>query len=297
MNAGDLVKGLGGHWHGLYGMARCPAHDDRSPSLSISKADNGRVLVKCFAGCSQAQVIEALRSRGLWEENCCRRLIHPLPRVVTNDQLDRGDVKRTEAALTIWQSAKSAEGTLVETYLGSRGLQFPPPPTLRFHAGLKHLSGDIWPAMIALVTRAKDATPLAIHRTFLARDGSGKAPVDPQKMMLGPCRGGAVRLSPVAPLLLVGEGVETCISAMQISGKPAWAALSAPGLAALELSAEVREIIILADGDEAGERASIIARSRWKNERRRVRIARAPAGQDWNDVLMARGATRIGGVW
>jgi hypothetical protein len=49
--------------------------------------------------------------------------------------------------------------------------------------------------MVALVTRGADGTPLAIHRTFLARDGGGKAPVDPQKMMLGPCRGGAVRLA------------------------------------------------------------------------------------------------------
>jgi len=48
--------------------------------------------------------------------------------------------------------------------------------------------------MIALVTSGKDSTPVAIHRTFLARDGVGKAPVNPPKMMLGPCRGGAVRL-------------------------------------------------------------------------------------------------------
>jgi len=48
--------------------------------------------------------------------------------------------------------------------------------------------------MVALVTRGTDDAPLAIHRTFLARNGAGKAPVEPQKMMLGPCRGGAVRL-------------------------------------------------------------------------------------------------------
>ena len=49
--------------------------------------------------------------------------------------------------------------------------------------------------MVALVTTGVDGTALAVHRTFLARDGGGKAPVDPQKMMLGPCRGGAVRLA------------------------------------------------------------------------------------------------------
>ena len=49
--------------HGF--VACCPAHDDRNPSLSVSD-HGGRVLVKCFAGCAQEAVIEALRGRGLW---------------------------------------------------------------------------------------------------------------------------------------------------------------------------------------------------------------------------------------
>jgi hypothetical protein len=48
---------------------------------------------------------------------------------------------------------------------------------------------------VALVTRGADDAPIAIHRTYLARNGVGKEPVDPSKMMLGPCRGGAVRLT------------------------------------------------------------------------------------------------------
>ena len=115
-----------------------------------------------------------------------RAAIRPAPRAAASERPDQRDAKRSEAALTIWQSTMPARGTLVETYLASRGLTYLPPPTLRFHARLNHPSGDIWPAMVALVTRGSDDTPLAIHRTFLARDGGGKAPVDPQKMMLGP---------------------------------------------------------------------------------------------------------------
>ena len=44
-------------------MARCPAHDDRNPSLSINVVD-GKVLWKCHAGCSQDEVTEALRALG-----------------------------------------------------------------------------------------------------------------------------------------------------------------------------------------------------------------------------------------
>jgi putative DNA primase/helicase len=46
-------------------MAKCPAHDDRNPSLSI-RVDQGKVLLHCHAGCSQQNVIAALKSRGLW---------------------------------------------------------------------------------------------------------------------------------------------------------------------------------------------------------------------------------------
>jgi len=48
-------------------MAKCPAHDDRGPSLSICERA-GKVLVHCHAGCSQLEVIEALRALGLWPE-------------------------------------------------------------------------------------------------------------------------------------------------------------------------------------------------------------------------------------
>ena len=40
--------------------ARCPAHEDRDPSLSISEAPDGRVLVKCFGGCGALDVITAV---------------------------------------------------------------------------------------------------------------------------------------------------------------------------------------------------------------------------------------------
>jgi hypothetical protein len=166
------------------------------------------------------------------------------------------------------------------------------PATIRFHAGLKHPTGGIWPAMVALVTRGTDDVPLAIHRTFLARDGAGKAPIASQKMMLGPCRGGAVRLGAPADVLMVGEGIETCLAAMQATGRPAWAALSISGLRALNLPETAREVIVLADGDDPGEEAAREAALRWKREGRSVRIARPPRGADFNDLLLGR-APRI----
>lgn len=41
-------------------QARCPAHDDKGPSLSIRELDDGRVLVHCFAGCDVHSVLSAV---------------------------------------------------------------------------------------------------------------------------------------------------------------------------------------------------------------------------------------------
>jgi hypothetical protein len=54
------AKRSGDNW-----VTNCPAHDDRNASLSIGQK-NGKILVKCHAGCSQDAVIEAMRARGAW---------------------------------------------------------------------------------------------------------------------------------------------------------------------------------------------------------------------------------------
>lgn len=284
-SAESIAKALGGRKVGSGWMARCPAHDDREPSLSIRDADDGKVLLHCHAGCDQAAVIEALRARGLWSDTGQSHPPRALRRSESVTQGGREGADRTRPALDLWRASRPATGTPVEAYLRSRGLTLPTPSTLRFHAGLKHASGGIWPAMVALVRRGTDGRPLAVHRTFLARDGSSKAPVEPAKMMLGPCRGGAVRLAEPGDRLMVGEGVETCLAAMQATGHPAWSALSTSGLRTLGLPDAVREVIVLADGDEPGETAAFECAQRWSREGRRVRIARPPSGMDFNDLL------------
>jgi putative DNA primase/helicase len=141
---------------------------------------------------------------------------------------------------------------------------------------------------VALVTHGATGSPIAVHRTFLARDGGGKAPVGPAKMMLGPCRGGAVRLGEPGAVLIVGEGIETCLAAMLATGNAAWAALSTSGLRSLDLPRDIRDVIVLADGDEPGEAAAQHCARRLTHEGRRVRIARPPNGMDFNDLLKAR---------
>ena len=286
--AETIAKALGGRRVGEIWMAHCPVHDDRTPSLSIRVGKDGKILVRCHAGCAQRELIAALRERDLWQTagrtlKMARNHRHRSPE---NPDLDAP--RRSGAARAIWQESQAAEETSAARYLRSRGLNLPPSPVLRFHGGLKHSTGGVWPAMVALVTDGATGSPIAIHRTFLARDGDGKAPVEPAKMMLGPCRGGVVRLGEPDAVLMIGEGIETCLSAMQAVGNAAWAALSTSGLRSLDLPRGVRDVIVLADGDEPGEAAARDCAQRWKREGRRVRIARPPQGMDFNDMLKAQ---------
>ena len=110
MTAETIAKALGGRKAGGGWTARCPAHDDRTPSLSIRDADDGKVLVRCHAGCDQERVIAALRARGLWAENGPRSLSRTARRTSVERKPDHDDAKRSEAALAIWQSATAGTG-------------------------------------------------------------------------------------------------------------------------------------------------------------------------------------------
>lgn len=98
-----------------------------------------------------------------------------------------------------------------------------------------------------------------------------------------------MRSAAAAEVLMVAEGIENALSAMQAAAMPAWSALSTSGLTALVLPPIVRTVIILADNDAngAGKHVATTAAARRLAEGRRIRIAmpREP-GTDFNDVIM-----------
>ena len=120
--------------------------------------------------------------------------------------------------------------------------------------------------MIARVDNL-DGEFTGIHRTYLTADYRRY-----DRASLGPIAGGAVRLAPAAETLLVAEGIETCLAAMQLTGQPGWAALSTAGIRALLLSPMVRTVVIAADNDAsgAGEAAAREVAERWLWEDRQV---------------------------
>lgn len=290
MNAREIVRALAGQWHGTYGTARCPAHDDQSPSLSVADGADDRALVYCFAGCPFDVIRDALVARGLWPD---RDYAMPPARHAPPERTyrDINKARRSRLARDLWRASHPIANTLGEFYLRSRGLLPPWPPTLRYSANTKHgPTSLILPAMIAAVTHWPEHEVAAVHRTFLTAGHGSKASVTQPKMMLGPCAGGAVRLTPATETMAVAEGVETGLSAIQACGLSVWAALSTSGLRALVLPPLplAREVIILADNDAngAGQAAAEKAARRWTAEGRSVRIALPPtADSDFNDML------------
>ena len=93
----------------------------------------------------------------------------------------------------------------------------------------------------------------------------------------------------------MAEGIENVLSVMQVTGIAGLAAGSAAALRTLILPPEVRHVIILVDGDEAGRRASLAAGSRWRTERRKVELLYAPPNKDFNDLLIEGGLSSIVG--
>ena len=293
MTAREIIAALKGRWHGQYGSARCPDHDDINPSLTIKDALDGGITVHCFAGCAWQDVKDTLRRDGLLPERGAdnghdrKKKDSPSREVaVRRDAADRADkARRTHQALEIWRRSVPAPGTLVETYLRARGITIPIPPSLRYLAAAKHKpTGLILPAMVAGV-QDPDGRVVAVHRTFLSRDGTAKASVSEPRMSLGPVAGGAVRLARANGRLAVSEGIETGLSILQATGIPTWAALSATNMANVILPPDIRDVILGPDGDEAGATHAQQAARRLVDEGRTVRIAPAPEGQDYNDML------------
>src|SRR5262249_44157984 len=128
------------------------------------------------------------------------------------------------------------------------------PPSIRFHRQLRHRSGLHFPAMVAAIND-RDGGFTGIQRTYLKPDGTGKAEVEPNKMVLGRERGCSVHLTAGGSELVLCEGIETGLSILQATGRHVWVALGTANLGQLELPAFVREVIIAADADEPGMKA------------------------------------------
>lgn len=291
-DARALTLALHGKWYGRYGLACCPAHGDRKPSLTLADASDGKLLLSCKTGCSFLDVLAALRDRRLVDRHARAQPPNPSELARRRAEEEAEAVTRERQALAVWREALPVHGTLADTYLRRRGITCPLPDSLRFHPACWH--GATAQRLPALVARVDGLPRLAVHRTYLHADGSGKAEVEPSKAMLGAALGGAVRLAEAEGPLVVAEGIETALSLPSgLLRAPAtvWAALSAAGIAGLRLPDGIlRKLTIAPDGDAAGRDAAHKLAERAAALGWTVCLLPAPEGRDWNDILMLKGA-------
>jgi hypothetical protein len=272
-----LVERLGGRWGLNGGMCRCPAHDDRTPSLSV-RPGRSRLLFHCFAGCAAADVLAALERD---------RLLEPAPPgiPVASYRTDGAD-KLAGAALRIWSDSRSIHGTPAEHYLTGRGLATNS-PELRYHPRTPRGRAPLTRFEPALIAAVRDECgTVAIHRTFLSRAAGARRVRVRVRAGLGRYGGGAVRLGGSAATLGLAEGIETALSATAMSGIPCWATLGTERFALVTLPRDVEQLVLFLDHDAGGRRAEALARQAFGQ---RLPIeTRYPdrPGDDWNDALL-----------
>lgn len=258
-----------------------PGHSPRDKSLRVDLLDDGKPLVVSYSGDDFA-----LCARYLGIEH--ERFTHRPHRAINQPERQRGRaapvLERTVADFceAFWVSCVPPAQTIAQAYLRSRGI-FGDWHDLRFHpaASTSYLGTRTLPAMVCLV-RAADGNAIGLHATHLRADGSGKA-LD-HRLMFGAVGGGAVRLSPAAPEMAVGEGIETSAAFALLNDLPVWAGLSSGGLGRFEPPSVVRHLIVAADPDDAGMQAADRLAQRLRR-RCDVTIVPAPTAMDWADVL------------
>jgi len=194
----------------------------------------------------------------------------------------------SDFGLALWDDSLLSSAGVGGQYQRARHYVTPPEDgALRFHPALKHPSGYVGPALVALITDVMTGEAISLHRTWIKADGT-KADVDPPRMLLGGHRkaGGVIRLWPddyVSHGLAIAEGIETALS-LAHGYQPVWSCIDAGNLAAFPVLAGIESLVIGADNDPAGQRAARTCATRWADADREVLVTRQSAN-DLNDVV------------
>jgi putative DNA primase/helicase len=257
--------------------ARCPAHEDREPSLSVRETEEGRTLVHCHAGCTAEAVCAAagVELRDLAPRDKGQVRTHA-PR---SDSDRHAEVARQ--ASEIWRAGEPA--TDEHPYLRSHGV--------RAH-GLRIYRGDLVLRDVrcdgALVIPLRDGSGELQSLQFVAADG------DKRYLPGASTRGIYHALGAAGDTLVIVEGWATGAAVHEATGLPVRCAMSARNLPAVAKLLRARAphacIIIAADNDESGtgQRAA-------EEAARAVGAAVAwpPSAGDWCDVRRSKGDAAV----
>lgn len=238
------------------GVALCPFHDDRNPSLSVTKE-----YYHCFSCGSHGDSLDFLINlRGLNFKDSLKELEHYSN---TNPIVVKEEIKVDNSATLqnqlneIWNKAVFTSDD--KPYLKNRWkIEKIDIPTLKYHPHLKYSSiGNdklFYPALLSKI-QDKFGNFIGLQRTYLSDDLAFKRDISPVRKILGRLSGGYVVLEEYTAnnKLYIGEGVESVFSVKLLNkgGEGSYyAALSSTNLP--DIPSRFDTIIVVADNDEAG---------------------------------------------
>jgi hypothetical protein len=313
MNLRSVALALGGEISGRQVIAPGPGHSrqDRSLSIRLDASAPDGFLVHSFAGDPWQECRDHVRQKlGLpaWEPGDEQNRTIPNKHVdkwdfaaVEAEMLDMtrsdDDLVRIRSALEIWNAASESPDQRAIDSLASRSLDPPQDlfgPQLRYHGQCPFRdenTGQILrvPCLIAAFRSIADDTITGIHRIRV--DQPERWPKT-SRMMLGVIKHSAIKLGAAGARLAIGEGLETCLAAMQAGIDPAWALGSVGNISFFPVIDGVQEIRILCETGEASRRAFKMCGRRWWRASRKVNKITPTVGSDLNDALMSMGAAQ-----
>jgi putative DNA primase/helicase len=309
MDLRSIAIALGGVVSGRQVLAPGPGHSPEDRSLAIRPSPDAPdgMLIHSHSGDDWRQCREYVRSRlGLpaWQPgdgNERQRTIQSSHvdkwdlGVIDAEAEDRyrseDDLLRIERVRKIWDEA-DARGRAGDEYLRTRALELPddlPGEVIRFHRSVPWRNENTGQTeyiacLIAAFRSIDDDQITAIHRIRVDRPALWPKT---ERRMLGIVRRAAVQLGASTDgKLAIGEGVETCLAAMQFGIGPAWALGSVGAISFFPVLDGVSQLTILAEAGDASRRAVQICGRRWRRASRRVLVSRSQVGSDHNDALM-----------
>ena len=286
-----IVAALGGDLYqgGLRANVPAPGHSADDRSVSLLHAD-GRVIIHGFGAADWREVRDVLRRQGFIDAD--GRLIGAGRAGPSAPTADRR--VRLETARRLWDGGGPlASGDPASRYLrrrhvesgdGALDLRFNLAVPISVYRG----GGPTRPALIARISNIEDRLT-AVEISYLEPNGLPATGLKLRRKTVGVVPpGAAVRLSPLAAEMLVGEGVVTTLSAIDRFQLPGWALLSANNLSTWTPPVQLRRLLIAADRGAAGEGAAVRLLRRLQALGLNARIVwpDPPCG-DWNEVARA----------
>ena len=285
-----IAKALGGivFDNGRRALVRGPGHGAGDRSVSLIETEEGRLLIHCFSPRDDwRSVRDDLRARGLLDAGA-QPSDAPAAETSRTLVVQPQAEDRLARARRWWEEGQSVPGTAGGAYLRGRhiGVGFES-KALRFHARVTSLDDrQRRPALLAAIHDI-DGCVQGVQATLLSAHGAGKAVVATPRRVIGRLLGGAVRLFPAQGTLLIGEGVESALSAAEALKLPAWAALSAHNLSLFSPPRSVTHLVVTPDNDAAGAKAWETLRERLAPALRVEKVLPPEGLNDWNDWARA----------